>query len=255
MNALKQYNAFGTESQTGSIPVVEMGSQSVQIAIEGFNPKEALDRYVYEVTIGNRPHHIFCYSYPSLGIDELEENYTNSLAQEAGTATIKSPCYPEGATLQFDYLDVTGTPNDANSYETCSADLRKYSLLRFNSCKTDFCSFEGIPLPYDLSTRGGTWWSHHQSVHALSVYTYASQEFLGKDAGYDNRTIQETEEFARELCSMDWNKLKETYPSASENYLKKYCLQMTASHIWLRDGLGLKETDTVTRIWKVSVEE
>lgn len=211
-----------------TVPVADMSERSTNVVFATDASGDAYSRHVYNVAIFDKTFHVFCYSYEELGIDEGEENYTNSIAQVVGRSSIDAACYPQGYQAQFKYLDINGTGN----YDDCYASLSNSTLIT-NGCSGTFCSFEGLAMPNSMSGK---------NLHGISVFADPVEMFKLTPK------LSENVKFAKEYCAKSIDELQGEYASVSQDQLAKYCLMMAYTYNFLVRGLGISEDEDVQRI-------
>ena len=215
-----------------TVPVAEMGGMSTCVVFETTSTDEKYAKNTYEVAIFGKTFRVFCYSYEQLGIDEGEENYTNSIAQVVGRSMIDAPCYPREYEASIQYLDINGT----GDYDECYKGLSESTLVGAEGCGGAFCGFEKLAMPNSLSGK---------DLHGVSTFADPVRAFSL------TMTLSENIEFAKQFCGKTIGDLQTTYGEnvSDIHELARYCLKMAYTNNFLVRGLGIAETEDVERIW------
>ena len=215
-----------------TVPVAEMGGMSTCVVFETAATDEKYAKNMYQVAIFGKTFRVFCYSYEQLGIDEGEENYTNSIAQVVGRSMIDAPCYPKEYEASIQYLDINGTGN----YDECYKGLSESTLVGADGCGGAFCGFERLAMPNSLSG---------QNLHGVATFADPVRVFSL------TMNLDENIKFAKEFCSQTIGELQEKYDAnvSDVHELARYCLKMAYTNNFLVRGLGIAETEDVERIW------
>lgn len=211
-----------------TVPVADMSERSTNVVFATDASGDAYSRHVYDVAIFGKTLRVFCYSYEELGIDEGEENYTNSIAQVVGRSSIDAACYPQGYQAQFKYLDINGTGN----YDDCYSSLSTSTLIT-KDCSGTFCGFEGLAMPNSMSKK---------NLYGISVFADPVEMFKLTPK------LSENIEFAKKYCAKSIDDLQGDYVGVSQDQLAKYCLMMAYTYNFLVRGLGISEDEEVQRI-------
>ncbi len=219
-----------------SVGALDLGGASTQIVFEP--TVDIMANYVeYSNPVVNQTHliperyQLYGTSFLGNGLNEFLDTYRSALAHGKKDGTkIPDPCLNSDATEE--YIDA-----DNRSYTfigtsdpiTCREEISKL-IDTITYCEVEPCSIRGRYQPIVdknmqlIAFSGFTSVLHTagtpETVNTLALlHTYAGEE----------------------ICSIDWEKLKEKLPKSNEKYLKRTCASLVYIVALLRDSYNISD--------------
>ncbi len=199
------------------------------------------------------------------GIREKQPSHATSPASRSSSGkegdvvddpVFRSPCLPRGFEARFEgpggaLAVVEGDADWEQCYELAKhiveTRLTGPCLSNYNSSSSHSMR---SALPVAARTNPSTssqWPGECTSFFGLykpdfsdrTFYSFSGFSYFVKFAGLSSTaSLQEVADAGRHICSMDWNTLLQTYPTANKYYLRSYCWLSIYAVALLHEGFG-----------------